>query len=401
MKNLYQTSIVLIVLLVGLSFGLDAQVSMMPENLIGTDLRKAESDLHKAVERGQKTQTINLAEVLYFSGQFEEALKYYQQADSLNLLRNPQQRRNYTHVARMFNVQSPYGVSTGYFDRDWTFETHAQAFCGNSRNEDFAPFKWNNYLFITSSRATPGGPESIARYYETFNIFNRARNQYFQNSSSSREELEAFFSDLEKGMAELEEFSDFLLKELQAGNKFMIDLAAFASPLASHEYNARLSERRNQSVKNYFMNWKGGALRSFIDDGSLLFIDKAYGDSQAPPSISEDPNERDKSVYSVKASRERRVVLFWKKVTETGTFLQGKNENHLHFIIVGSFKSAQRASKLIGELRDKGAPDPGIMQSGQNTYRVFYNRYDKIQEAIEELQKVRSSVAIDAWIVTL
>lgn len=666
MKNLYQTSIILIVLLVGLSFGASAQVSMMPENLIGTDLRKAESDLRKAVESGQKSQTINLAEVLYFSGEFEEALKFYQQADSMGLLRNPQQRRNYTHVARMFNVASPYGAPTGYFDRDWTFETEAQAFCGNSRNEDFAPFKWNNYLFITSSRertrrvydfsnkpflnvvafedgcdpvnlpdflprninsryhdgpiaisadtnlvvitrnfsqpnesgyhnlyleyfvredgrwskgtqfpfsrqafsaqhpffndeeqtlyyasnmpggqggfdiykskwngqrwespenlgpevnsaydevfpsfspkgdliystnhieslggldlvmfrdgvrtlfpepinsafddfalifvddmngyfssnrsggafgdniytfsiaeplpvehnffakvidketgkgidgalvafssfekgisgsiltnamgegflfrsirdfpafsfdvskpgyqtfeqksdnykldgdryvytfelekevepivaeikpeaesgtivlyfendiprAVPGGPENIARYYETFNIFNRGRNNYFQNSSSSREELEAFFNDLEKGMAELEEFAGFMLEELKAGHKFMIDLAAFASPLATHEYNARLSERRNQSVKNYFRNWQGGAMRNFIDDGSLLFIDKAYGDSQAPPSISEDPNERDKSVYSVRASRERRVVLFWKR----------------------------------------------------------------------------------------
>jgi hypothetical protein len=668
MKNLYQTCIVFIVLLVGLSLKVSAQVSMMPENLIGTDLRKAEADLRKALDRGQKSQTINLAEVLYYSGQFEEALKLYQQADSMNLLRNPQQRRNYTHVAKMFNVGSPYGESTGYFDRDWAFEAETKAFCGNSRNEDFAPFKWNNMLFITSSReatrrvydfsnkpflnvyafedecspvslpgflpkdintryhdgpisisadtnlvvitrnyrqpnesgyqnlyleyfvrengnwgkgiqfpygrqafsvqhpyfhdeestlyyasnmpggqggfdiykskwdgqrwespvnlgpevnssydevfpsispkgdliystnhiesmggldlvmfrdgvrtlfpepvnspfddfalifaddmsgyfssnrsggpfgdniysftipeplpvehnffakvidketgkgiegalvafssfekgisgsiltnssgegylfrsipgfpafsfdvskpgfqtfdrksdnykldgeryvytfelekevepliagdikpetesgtivlyfendiprVAPGGPETIARYYETFNIFNQARSQYFQRSASSKEELEAFFKDLEDGMTELEAFAGFVLEELKAGQKFMIDLAAFASPLASHEYNARLSERRNQSVKNYFRNWQGGAMRNYIDNGSLHFLDKAYGDTQAPPSISEDPNERDKSVYSVRASRERRVVLFWKRV---------------------------------------------------------------------------------------
>lgn len=759
MKTFYIKYFVGVLLLAMLGLNTYGQGSRMPQNLVGTDLNRAEATLRKDVEKGQQSQIIHLAEVLFFNGQFEEALKYYQRADSLNLVRTPQQRRNFTHVARMFDVSSPYGDVTDYFFRDWQFETTADAFCGNSPNEDFAPYLWNELLFVTSSRDatrrvydftnkpfldvfvfeddckavyiprflpnnlntrwhdgplaisadtnlviitrnysqpnqsgfrnlyleyfvrengrwsngirfpfatpavsvqhpfyndaeatlyfasnTPGGqggfdlykskwngqrwelpvnlgteinssydevfpsfspdgyliyatnhietmggldlviyregvrvlfPEPInsrfddfslifknenegyfasnrtdgafgdniysfkiktreplpvernyfarviekdtgkpiegglvafssfdkgisgsfltnsngevfifkqfpgipaihfdvskpgfrtieittdqfaltgdrmvktfemeratepevvkgidpaavsgtivlyfendipriapggltatARYNETLEIFLRGRNQYFTNSASSRQELEAFFNDLENGMKELEAFARFLEVQLKSGVRIMIDLAAFASPLASSEYNALLSERRNFSVINFFNAWQGGVLKQYMDNGALHFLERAYGDTQAPPNISDSPVDREQSVYGVRASRERRVVLFWKRQDAASVSINQNNDliSKYHYIIIGSFRNKQGAEKALEELIKKGAVSPGIIpdKDGVN-FRVYFGRYQRIESALNDLPEVRRKINQEAWVAT-
>lgn len=759
MKTYFKQYIVCILLMGALGFNASAQGSLMPENLIGTDLKKAEAELRRAVERGRQGQTIQLAEVLYYDGQFEEALKYYLLSDSLKLIRTPQHKRNFTHVARMFNTSSPYGGITDYFNRGWHFEARVEPFCQNSPNEDFAPFLWNEFLFVTSSREAtrrvysftnkpflnvhvfengcdptsipgflpeginsrwhdgpiaisadttlviitrnysqpnqsgfhnlyleyfvrqsggwgkgvrfpyatpafsvlhpyfnnadstlyyasnlpggkggydlykskwngsrweapvnlgpdvnssfdevfpsfspngdliyatnhietmggldlvlyrdgvrtlfplpinsifddfalifkngkqgyfssnrtggvfgddifsfeiatpktlptehnyfarvveketqkpidgalvafsafdkgisgsiltsqngevfifrsfpgfptihfevskpgfrtievttdkytliddrmvktfemerelsqvvsgridpgalsgtivvyfdndiprgiPGGLPAISNYAQTFNDFKGVRNQYFANSASSREEIDAFFRDLENGMKELEIFAEFALNQLRQGEKLMVDLAAFASPLASSKYNVLLSERRNASVKNFFRNWQGGALRQFIDNGSLYFLDKAYGDTKAPANISESPLNRGESVYGVRASRERRVVIFWKRVTDDNkTSAQPDPQpRKYHYIIVGSFNNLQRAELALEEAKRNGADDAGIIpDENGRSYRVFFGRYQKRERALEALNQVRITFRTDAWVLT-
>ncbi|MFN2396065.1 MAG: hypothetical protein ABR597_10300 [Bacteroidales bacterium] len=122
------------------------------EGLLGIDLRKAKNRFQRAVDSGRDSLSINLAEVLFYSGDYEDALRYYQKADSLNLVSTLQQKRNFTHTARLLNVKSSYESSTGHFNKNWDFDVEIGDFAANSPNEDFAPYKWNNILFVTSSR---------------------------------------------------------------------------------------------------------------------------------------------------------------------------------------------------------------------------------------------------------
>jgi hypothetical protein len=121
-------------------------------SLAGADLRVEKQTLQRAVAQGQHEQSARLAEVLFFLGNHQQAFKMYRKADSLGLVTSPEQQRNYVHLARLLNKTSPYHESTGYFITEWDFDVEAMPHCVNSTNEDFAPYQWQDLLFITSSR---------------------------------------------------------------------------------------------------------------------------------------------------------------------------------------------------------------------------------------------------------
>jgi hypothetical protein len=54
------------------------------------------------------------------------------------------------------SAQNPY-----YFSRDIHYNANIKPFCNNSPNSDFAPFVWNNIIFITSSRLTSQNRNNI------------------------------------------------------------------------------------------------------------------------------------------------------------------------------------------------------------------------------------------------
>lgn len=756
MKSICQKFSFFLFLVLGLTLLSSGQTTLLPEELIGKDLSRAQKSLREAIEAGQDSLVIDLAEVYFYDGKYEEALKEYQRADILGLVTTPEQKRNYTHVARMQNVISPYDIPTGYFNKSWAFEAELEAFCGNSANEDFAPFKWKNLLFITSSRnesrriyeftskpfldvfAFSGdcdlevlpsflprnlntrwhdgpiaiaadtslivitrnydkpnengfhnlymeyfvrengnwqkakkfpfanadfsvqhpffhdaentlyfasnfrgghggfdlykskwngnewenpvnlGPEINSRYDEVFpsftpkgelifstnhietqggldlvlfsdgmrtlfpapfntpyddfsityenersgyiasnrtggtfgdnvyafsipepapveyfflakvveketkeplegalvafssfdsgisgsmitdenglaNLFQsvaavpefqfevsktgfqtleittnqfdlsgpnyaitfelekitepviveaptpssgtfvlyfendlpatasggltktarydlthenflKARTTYVRETVSTQSELQDFFYEVEQGMLELEAFAGFLLDELRKGEEVLIDLAAYASPLATSQYNARLSERRNASVKNFLLGWENGVLEAYLTSGNLRFVDKAYGDSQAPAGISDSPSNRRESVYSVRAARERRVVLFWKKITDnTGAKLEVESMNPFEFfIVVGSFKNKNLAEKNLNMVSRQQAANPGILEIHERgLFREYFNAYKQLEMAQKDLSAVQQTIAPDAWIVSL
>lgn len=742
------------------------------ESLLGIDLRKAKTRFQKAVDSGQDSLSVNLAEILFYSGDFEEALRYYQKADSLNLVSTLQQKRNFTHTARLLNVKSNYESSTGYFYRDWDFNSEIDDFAANSANEDFAPYKWNNILFVTSSRKSsrrryaytnkpflnvyafdenyssmplpnylprklntrlhdgpitisadtslvvitrnypkpnqrnthnlyleyfvkengkwsdarifplsderyslqhpyfddaektlyfssdmPGGfggfdlyksqwngetweglknlgpeinspydevfpslspdgdliystnhietyggldivlyrdgmrtlfpppinsphddfaisfagdslgyfssnrtkgvfrdnihtfsipeplpveynyfatvkdmetrnpieealvafgsdslgvfgivitdeegkgllfrsssdsgvfnfevsksgyntlsissdefifedtfynitlllgeefiPElitsgkiilyfendvppvsrggfsNVADYGEAYNIYLRNRNQYYQNSINTREELDEFFEIVDSSMVKLDLLIPYLLEQLEAGYDFSIELTAFASPLATNRYNELLSKRRNASVKNYFQNPDDINLKEYINDERIVFTESVVGDTKAPDNISSSRAERQRSVYSVEASLERRVQLEWEMIPTERVIIAEKHEEDIpdieisdemeveadpatkpelhsaYFIIVGSLRTMNSASTLLRELEEKGVNGAGILESHvDGNFRVYHSAYFSKRQALFEIRQIRREIATDAWIFT-
>ena len=740
------------------------------ESLLGVDLRRAKSHFQKKVDAGNDSLSIQLAEILFYFGDYDKALKYYRKADSLNLVKTLQQKRNFVHTARLFNIKSGHEKSTGYFNKDWDFDIDIADFLANSPNEDFAPFKWNNYLFITSSRKSswrryvftnkpflniyafdenyesvslpdflprrlntrlhdgpitisadtslviitrnyrrpnqrnthnlyleyyvkengkwsegrmfpfsderyslqhpffddkenmlyfssdmPGGfggfdlykskwngeewtslenlgpeinsvydevfpslspdgdliystnhietyggldivlfrdgmrtlfpppinsphddfaisfagdslgyfsstrskgvfrdnihtfslPEplpvehnyyatvidvetlspieealiayvsdslgiygivitdengrsllfhsssdpgvvnfevsksgyntlsissdeftyedtffniillmeeefipdlitsgkiilyfendvppvsrggfsDVADYREAYNIYLRNRNLYFQNSINTREELDEFFELVDSSMVQLELLLPYIKEQLAAGYDFSIELTAFTSPLATSRYNELLSRRRNASVKNFFRNTEHINLQEYIDNERIIFSQDIVGDTKAPAHVSASRAERQKSVYSVEASRERRVQLEWEMIPTERIMIADKPpleeippvdvepvieeeivevELHpAHFIIVGSLRTMSRARELLRELEGKGVRSAGILESPvDGNFRVYHSAYQSRRQALNEIRQIRRDFASDAWIFT-
>jgi len=124
----------------------------LPPDLIGANLKEVQEQYRREINRGADSLLVPYAEALFYDGKLREALKMFQKADSIGLEKTLGQQRNYSFVARRLGARSPYDVQTGYFAGYWDIEAEIKTFAANSTNEDFAPFLWQDMLFITSSR---------------------------------------------------------------------------------------------------------------------------------------------------------------------------------------------------------------------------------------------------------
>lgn len=125
-----------------------------------------------------------------------------------------------------------------------------------------------------------------------------------------RDSLEAFFErDVRSGWEKLMAFSEVLYDMMERGDRIEITLRGFASPRASSSYNMNLTSRRVSSVWNHFDLFDGGIYRKFVQSGQLTIKLEPNGENLAPPGISEKINDVKNSVYSVPASKERRLEI--------------------------------------------------------------------------------------------
>jgi len=149
----------------------------------------------------------------------------------------------------------------------------------------------------------------IPSYLTTFERYMAARNTYLRRTASPRAEMEAFFVEVEDGMRNLREFAAFLF--VNRDKKFEINISAFASPLGMEQYNKLLTERRLASIRRFLQEWNGGVLATYLNNGNITINAVPYGATQAPPHVSYDPRDRARSIYSVEASRERRITVHY------------------------------------------------------------------------------------------
>ncbi len=123
-------------------------------------------------------------------------------------------------------------------------------------------------------------------------------------------DIENFFEgDVRSGFNNMKRFFTALEKELMKGEKIEIEIKGFASPRASSQYNLALGERRIKALVNEMHKYNKGALLNFLYNEQLIIRDVSYGETQAPSTVSDDLRDRRNSVYSVAASKERRVEV--------------------------------------------------------------------------------------------
>ncbi len=135
---------------------------------------------------------------------------------------------------------------------------------------------------------------------------------------SATAELDQFFEkEVRGGWERLMQFSEVLYEMLQRGDKIEITLTGFASPRAASGYNLNLTARRVSSVLNHFLIFDGGIYKSYVQSGQLTIKEAPKGDKEAPTTVSEDIKDERNSIYSVPASRERRLEIIGVDVTKS------------------------------------------------------------------------------------
>lgn len=154
-------------------------------------------------------------------------------------------------------------------------------------------------------------------YTDTYNPYIGRKDYFVQragrnsnNSQTEEQRMDDFFEfDVKGGYAKLNMFLNELNSKLNEGYTFEILVKGYASPLAPSEYNKALSKRRISSIRNELSKYNGGILMPFMDSNQLMITDVSYGEDQAPGGINDKPSNQTASVYSVEASRERRVEI--------------------------------------------------------------------------------------------
>ncbi len=154
-------------------------------------------------------------------------------------------------------------------------------------------------------------------YTDTYNPYISRKGYFIQragrnstNKQAEEQRMDDFFEfDVKGGYAKLYLFLNELTSKLNEGYSFEILVKGHASPLAPSEYNKRLSKRRIASVRNELTKYNDGLLIPYMDSSQLIITDVSYGEEQAPGDIDDKPSNQTASVYSVEASRERRVEI--------------------------------------------------------------------------------------------
>ena len=125
---------------------------------------------------------------------------------------------------------------------------------------------------------------------------------------------EYFDNYVSTGLSKLEQFSEWLLIELQKGRNIRITVKGYCSPIQTTEYNLRLAKRRISSLKNYFNDYEYGVFVPYINGtspnkGKLEIFEDAIGKSQSSPLVSDNPHDQRNSIYSRGAALERKIQI--------------------------------------------------------------------------------------------
>jgi hypothetical protein len=138
-----------------------------------------------------------------------------------------------------------------------------------------------------------------------------------QDLKVATDTLDVFFErDVRGGWNRLMEFSEVLYDMLTRGDSIEITLKGYASPRAGTQYNKNLTDRRVSSVYNHFDIFDGGIYKRFVDTKQLVIKREANGETKSPPGISDNIKDERKSIYDVRASRERRLEIIGVKVNK-------------------------------------------------------------------------------------
>jgi hypothetical protein len=180
-----------------------------------------------------------------------------------------------------------------YFDNDMPDRRSIDMYTSKSYSDVYSPFIDRKEIFKT-------------RY---------GRRVAPSERQQATEEIDAFFkNEVEGGFTKLNEFLDVLYSFLKEGRRADLSVKGYTSPLAATKYNLALGQRRVSSVKNEIRRYKNGVLMPYITSGTLTIRDISFGETLSPDNVSDRSSDTSNSIYSVDASKERRVEIIKIKI---------------------------------------------------------------------------------------
>ncbi|MBM3451691.1 MAG: tetratricopeptide repeat protein [Bacteroidetes bacterium] len=224
--------------------------------------------------------------------------------------------------------------------------------------------------------------DTYTSYRELYPLYKRILSEGLNSDEAlvAESEITEFFSSkIDKGVQDLEEFTQLVIIELNKGAKLKLSLRGYASPLAPTDYNVSLTKRRISSFVNYLKQYEKGVFVPYLNNianngGQLILEFSPYGEYKADQRTSDNPKDQRNSVFSLAASVERKIeieslsflnseelfpILAPKSVFNAGAIQRGQ--------VVGSFFTLENISKNNISLNQ-------IYKSSENvTYEIDKN----------------------------
>ena len=107
-----------------------------------------------------------------------------------------------------------------------------------------------------------------------------------------------------------------ILYDLKQGKKIQLQIKGYASPLHKKQYNINLSKRRIKSFINYVELYQGKVFSSYLENGNFQITELPFGENNAANSVSDNPNDKQKSIFSLAAMLERKIEIMDVKLVE-------------------------------------------------------------------------------------
>lgn len=183
-------------------------------------------------------------------------------------------------------------------------------------------------------------------YLDSYNSYSGLIEKYKKENSrgmsgESKEnavfDVEDFFDFfVNKGVQDLEIFSELLLKELEEGAEIKLSVRGFASPLAESDYNVNLTKRRISSLINQLEEYQGGILEPYFENssksgGSLTIQEIPFGEFQADNQVSDRSDNKKESIYSRAARLERKIeIMSVERMPEDSVYFQLELSNEVY-----------------------------------------------------------------------
>jgi type IX secretion system PorP/SprF family membrane protein len=146
---------------------------------------------------------------------------------------------------------------------------------------------------------------NAANYGELYDSYKTKVSEFTTKSNESPEKVTSFFTQIDKNYNRIDDIVRELSSLVDSGYVVTLEFRGYTSPLASEEYNKKLSERRISSIIKLVDDRLGDNFKVLAK--SALAI--PFGETMSPKEISDSGKDRAKSVYSIAASKQRKVEI--------------------------------------------------------------------------------------------
>jgi len=179
-------------------------------------------------------------------------------------------------------------------------------------NDEPVPNSWDT---VTELNYTTTYIDYMQRHDEYKSRYSKGLSK--RNRIVAVDSVDYYFSYyVEENYNKLLEFTNLMKELLLSGQKIVITIKGYTSPLNTVEYNNNLAKRRISSLVNYFYEWENGFFQEYINSGMIDYTFVAFGKTLSDGKVSDDPNDPRNSIYSPGASRERRIEIIAVSVEE-------------------------------------------------------------------------------------